>query len=122
MNEWLQFFPTRRTRPQVLLVCIPPAGGGASGFAPWVSLLPQWVDLCAVALPGREARIGEPFADSVSAIAKPAAAATPVVEAATPAVAAPAQKGGKKAAAKTTRRSRAKKTSSKSEGGAEGAE
>jgi surfactin synthase thioesterase subunit len=72
--EWLRFFPSRRPQPQVVLVCIPPAGGGASAFAAWTASLPQWIDVCAVAAPGREARIGEPPVRSIAEIAEPVCA------------------------------------------------
>jgi medium-chain acyl-[acyl-carrier-protein] hydrolase len=72
--EWLRFFPSRRPRPQVVLACVPPAGAGASAFAAWPGSLPAWVDLCAVAVPGREARLGEPAARSIAEIAEPVAA------------------------------------------------
>ena len=75
MAEWLRFFPERRPRARVALVCVPPAGGGASAFAAWPASLPGWVDVCAVAAPGREARLGEPPARSIAELAAPAAAA-----------------------------------------------
>ncbi len=41
------------------LVCIPYAGGGPSVFRGWPQHLPEDIELCAVHLPGREARMGE---------------------------------------------------------------
>ncbi len=41
------------------LFCFPYAGAGASIFLPWTKALPDWVDVCPVQLPGREARIRE---------------------------------------------------------------
>jgi surfactin synthase thioesterase subunit len=38
------------------LVCFPCAGGGATGFAPWRRLLPDWLDLYGHVGPGREER------------------------------------------------------------------
>ncbi|MEU9252699.1 alpha/beta fold hydrolase [Streptomyces sp. NPDC048270] len=38
------------------LVCFPSAGGGASGFAPWRRLLPEWLELYGHVGPGREER------------------------------------------------------------------
>lgn len=48
-------------RPMALarLCCFPFAGGGASAFAPWVGLLPEWMELWGACLPGREARAAE---------------------------------------------------------------
>jgi len=42
------------------LFCFPYAGGGASLFRGWSDALPRGVELCAVQLPGRENRLGEP--------------------------------------------------------------
>jgi medium-chain acyl-[acyl-carrier-protein] hydrolase len=48
----------------VRLFCFPYAGGGASVFYPWARGLPAGVEVCAVQLPGREARLREaPIAD-----------------------------------------------------------
>ncbi|MEW5861345.1 MAG: thioesterase domain-containing protein, partial [Cyanobacteriota bacterium] len=44
------------------LFCFPYAGGGASIFRTWSDELPQWIEVCAIQLPGREERIREqPF-------------------------------------------------------------
>jgi medium-chain acyl-[acyl-carrier-protein] hydrolase len=53
--------PGRRLR----LFCFPYAGGGTSLFRPWVGGLPPGVELCAVQLPGREARLAEAPYDRV---------------------------------------------------------
>lgn len=42
------------------LFCFSYAGGGASVFRSWADFLPQEVEVCAIQLPGREYRIGEP--------------------------------------------------------------
>lgn len=42
------------------LFCFPYAGGSASGFLPWRTGLAADVELCAVQLPGRGARLAEP--------------------------------------------------------------
>ena len=44
---------------QVRLFCFPYAGGGASSFLPWKPLLPDYVSLFPVQLPGHEERYGE---------------------------------------------------------------
>lgn len=52
------------TRPHawLRLFCIPHAGGGAAAFASWPARLPDWIELCALELPGRGARRSEaPF-------------------------------------------------------------
>jgi medium-chain acyl-[acyl-carrier-protein] hydrolase len=42
------------------LIGVPYAGSGASAFAMWPRALPADVEMCAVQMPGREARLGEP--------------------------------------------------------------
>lgn len=41
------------------LFAVPYAGRGASLYYPWRALVPQWIELVAVQLPGREARLQE---------------------------------------------------------------
>jgi medium-chain acyl-[acyl-carrier-protein] hydrolase len=59
---------------EVRLFCFPYAGAGASVFRSWQRLLPPWLELCAVQLPGRENRRAEPLrhrlADLVLAMAQ----------------------------------------------------
>lgn len=74
MGDWLRFFPARRPRARVLLAAAPHAGGGASAFASWSARLPGWLDLCALAAPGRESRLDEPPCRSVGELADAAAA------------------------------------------------
>lgn len=59
VDPWI---PYRRTRPgaRARLFCFAHAGGGASTFRSWAEGLPPEVEVCAVQLPGREGRIGEP--------------------------------------------------------------
>ena len=42
------------------LICLPHAGGGASGFHPLAALLPSDIEMLTVQLPGRESRLSEP--------------------------------------------------------------
>jgi medium-chain acyl-[acyl-carrier-protein] hydrolase len=60
-NPWLvraKLNPEAKLR----LFCLPHAGGGASVFRDWWRFLPSSVEVCAVQLPGREARFREaPF-------------------------------------------------------------
>jgi surfactin synthase thioesterase subunit len=72
--NWLRFFPQRRAEAKAVLVCFPPAGSSAGAFAAWPEALPTWLDLCAVALPGREARITEPAPRSIAEVAEQVAA------------------------------------------------
>jgi surfactin synthase thioesterase subunit len=44
------------------LFCFPPAGGGSAVFHAWPEVLPEWLEVAPVLLPGRETRIAEaPF-------------------------------------------------------------
>jgi Predicted thioesterase involved in non-ribosomal peptide biosynthesis len=60
-NAWFAYWhpnPQARLR----LFCFPYAGGGASVFGSWSNLLPPWVEVCPIQLPGRENRVNEaPF-------------------------------------------------------------
>ena len=54
------FITGPRERPGALkLFAVPYAGRGASLYYPWRALVPQWMELVAVQLPGREARLQE---------------------------------------------------------------
>jgi medium-chain acyl-[acyl-carrier-protein] hydrolase len=51
-------------QPRVRLLCIGHAGGGASSFNGWRRVLPEWIELLKVQLPGREDRRDcQPIAD-----------------------------------------------------------
>jgi medium-chain acyl-[acyl-carrier-protein] hydrolase len=56
-----------RPRPaaRLRLVCLPWAGGGASGYRDWPAHLPDDVEVVAVQLPGRESRLVEPPVSSM---------------------------------------------------------
>ncbi len=59
LERWIRR-PAGSPRPgQARLVCFPYAGGGGGVFHPWGSVCPPALDLCAVVLPGREARLAE---------------------------------------------------------------
>jgi pyochelin biosynthetic protein PchC len=60
--------------PVVRLICFPHAGGGASFFRRWSTCLPPRFDLRAVQYPGREDRLREAFAESLTDIADEVAA------------------------------------------------
>jgi medium-chain acyl-[acyl-carrier-protein] hydrolase len=62
--QWV-FRLTPRSNPKLRLVCFPHAGKGPSMFNSWSRELPNTIEVCAVQLPGRESRIGEP---SISAM------------------------------------------------------
>ena len=56
------WFPYLKRSPQVKLrlLCLPHAGGSASGFRRWQSLLPPTVEVWAAQPPGRETRFADP--------------------------------------------------------------
>lgn len=64
--------PAVRQQAAVRLFCLPYAGSGAAAYHPWQPLLPPWVELVIVQLPGREQRLREQpvtrIADAVAAI------------------------------------------------------
>jgi medium-chain acyl-[acyl-carrier-protein] hydrolase len=49
----------RSAQHRVILYCFPYAGGGATVYHEWFKLLPSWVEVCPVELPGRHGRMGE---------------------------------------------------------------
>ncbi len=68
IDPWL---PNRKPRPgaKLRLFCLPFAGGGASAFRGWQEALPATIEVCAVQLPGREARLREaPVADMMALV------------------------------------------------------
>jgi surfactin synthase thioesterase subunit len=65
------WFPFRSAAPnaRVRLACLAHAGGGASAFREWSKLLPPWIEVVAVQLPGHETRLREPLVDEVGRLA-----------------------------------------------------
>ena len=55
-------------RPRARLFCIPHAGGGAGAYRLWPRDLPADIEVVAVQLPGREARLAEPPLRRIDAI------------------------------------------------------
>jgi medium-chain acyl-[acyl-carrier-protein] hydrolase len=72
-----RMFPFRRARaqPRLRLVCVPHAGGSASLYRRWTELLGPAVEVCAVELPGRGVRFGEPAESDMTALCDGLAAA-----------------------------------------------
>lgn len=54
------------SRPRMRLYCFPYAGGSATAFAAWQKALGPEIEVCAVQLPGRGARMGEPCMTSLA--------------------------------------------------------
>jgi medium-chain acyl-[acyl-carrier-protein] hydrolase len=68
-NLWV-VRPAPSLAARVRLFCIPHAGGAASVFQPWGELVPPWIDLCAVQLPGRQQRTREPMPGRMGLLVK----------------------------------------------------
>src|SRR5437899_2951091 len=58
LNRWIHIHAPR-IRPRVRLLCFPFAGGGIESYARWHEMLPEWVEVAAVQLPGRGVRFTE---------------------------------------------------------------
>jgi surfactin synthase thioesterase subunit len=72
-SPWLR---TPRPEPaaRLRLICLPFAGGAASTYRGWAQALPPEVEVCAVQLPGREDRFGEPALADMDALTEGLAA------------------------------------------------
>ncbi len=64
-GDWLVEWPAR-VAPLANLLCFAGAGAGAAPFRKWAARLPPYVCVLACRLPGREARMAEPFAGSLA--------------------------------------------------------
>jgi medium-chain acyl-[acyl-carrier-protein] hydrolase len=62
-------WPAERRTPKLRLVCFPYAGAGPFIFRRWPRLLPQHVEICGVALPGRATRRQEEPRDRLALLA-----------------------------------------------------
>jgi medium-chain acyl-[acyl-carrier-protein] hydrolase len=51
--------PSPRPEAALRVFAVPHAGRGASLFYPWHAMLPRWMEMVAVQLPGREGRLSE---------------------------------------------------------------
>lgn len=58
-TPWIVRYRTAGREPSCRLICVPYAGGGASVFREWARHLPESVEVLAMQLPGREARLKE---------------------------------------------------------------
>ena len=58
-ERWLAYREVN-PRARLRLFCFPYAGGGASAYRGWASVLPADLEVCPVQLPGRESRLREP--------------------------------------------------------------
>jgi len=68
-NPWISPRTTAHDA-RVRLFCLPHAGSGTSAYNLWKRLLPAFVDVCPIHIPGRESRLAEPsIMDSPTLIA-----------------------------------------------------
>jgi medium-chain acyl-[acyl-carrier-protein] hydrolase len=67
-TPWVVRFQPRPAAA-VRLLCLPHAGGGASAFRTWGRAVAEWIEVAAVQLPGREARIREPLRRDLGGLA-----------------------------------------------------
>ena len=68
-SKWL-LVPSVPQRTHFRLICFPPAGIGAAIFRNWASELLGGLEVCAVQLPGRTIRLGEPAMTSIPRLVK----------------------------------------------------
>jgi medium-chain acyl-[acyl-carrier-protein] hydrolase len=64
-SRWVQVSRPRPTA-RLRLICLPPAGGGASRYRDWPAHLPEDVEVVPVQLPGRENRFTEKPIESMA--------------------------------------------------------
>jgi medium-chain acyl-[acyl-carrier-protein] hydrolase len=67
---WVQV-SSPRPNARLRLICLPPAGGGASRYRDWAALLPKDIEVVSVQLPGRESRFTEDPFTSMEQLAGP---------------------------------------------------
>jgi len=72
-SNWIRKFPARDQAPTVL-VCFPHAGGSASAYFPFSAEAAPDLEVWAVQYPGRQDRRSEPGIESITGLARAAAA------------------------------------------------
>src|ERR1700730_15492559 len=78
-SAWL-YTPKRLNSPLMRLFCFPHAGGNATTFRDWTHILPETIEVSAIQLPGRGARLyGEPCSDIAVATQAVVAAIKPLL-------------------------------------------
>ncbi len=63
-KRWV-VIPKPNPRAAMRLVCFPYAGGGPEICRDWPGRLPDWIEVCAIHLPGRGTRLSEPLFNRV---------------------------------------------------------
>ncbi|HET9255441.1 MAG TPA: alpha/beta fold hydrolase [Pseudonocardiaceae bacterium] len=69
-SSWVQV-GSPRSAARLRLICLPPAGGGASRYRDWAAYFPEDIEVVAVQLPGREGRFVEEPLTSMEQVASP---------------------------------------------------
>jgi medium-chain acyl-[acyl-carrier-protein] hydrolase len=69
-SSWLDL-PRANPRTELRLFCFPYAGGNASIYRGWAKLLPEFVELCPVQLPGRDRLLHLPAMTSCETLVPP---------------------------------------------------
>lgn len=75
-GDWLRRFPPR-PGAELRLVCLPHAGGTASMFRGWGTMVPSWIELIGVQYPGRQDLLREPFVPTLQRLVDEVVAALP---------------------------------------------
>ncbi|WP_311767109.1 branched-chain amino acid aminotransferase [Streptomyces rhizosphaericus] len=68
-SNWFRIHPARDGYPRFRLYCLPPAGAGTAFFHHWLDIVPEWMDLALIKLPGRDARYSERRPDGLHLLA-----------------------------------------------------
>ncbi|MDX2258336.1 MAG: AMP-binding protein, partial [Hyphomicrobiaceae bacterium] len=63
-SAWLKR-PAPRSEARIKLYCLPHGGGSARAYAAWGDLLPDWIEVVALELPGHGRRRAEPAIDDM---------------------------------------------------------
>ncbi|MBL7684887.1 MAG: thioesterase [Deltaproteobacteria bacterium] len=66
MNPWILKKTIPVSNPQYRLFCFPYAGGQAAIYRSWIQSFPETIEVCAIELPGRGRRFGEPLFEKMS--------------------------------------------------------
>ncbi|MFF1793584.1 thioesterase II family protein [Kitasatospora sp. NPDC058263] len=77
---WFRTYHTAPA-PRLRLVCFPHAGGAPTAYWSWARELPEDIEVLSACYPGRQDRLGDPYAPSVHAMADEIAAALAVLAA-----------------------------------------
>lgn len=65
IKPWIAYH-TPRAQAKMRLFCFPYGGGGATAYRDWQDHLPEFIEVCPIQLPGREARMGEPVINDIN--------------------------------------------------------